>query len=332
MLQPWVESDDDAVAGEALKLAGLWQLERFHRDAETTALDGRAGQSLRRAAIAALESYGGERDRLTLASLAAGNLPARIRSTAVAALVALDQTTAARLAAVLLGELQDEAALQEIFSAFVKRAQGAPVLAQALQVTPPSPRAAQIGLQFMSASGRRDENLASVLLARAGLPTRSFRMSEPELAGFVAEVRSRGDARRGAEIFQRPALGCTACHAVNGQGGPIGPDLSALGSAQPIDFIVGAIVDPQKEIKEGYTAVSINTRDGEEYQGNLVRETRDEVVIRDALENAEVRLRRADVTDKRQLGSVMPAGLVDTLTRDEFRDLIRYLSGLGRNP
>jgi hypothetical protein len=28
----------------------------------------------------------------------------------------------------------------------------------------------------------------------------------------------------------------------------------------------------------------------------------------------------------------MPAGLVDTLTRDEFRDLIRYLSGLGRNP
>jgi putative heme-binding domain-containing protein len=157
-------------------------------------------------------------------------------------------------------------------------------------------------------------------------------MSEPELAGFVAEVRSRGDARRGAEIFQRPALGCTACHAVNGQGGPIGPDLSALGSAQPIDFIVGAIVDPQKEIKEGYTAVSINTRDGEEYQGNLVRETRDEVVIRDALENAEVRLRRADVLDKRQLGSVMPAGLVDTLTRDEFRDLIRYLSGLGRNP
>jgi hypothetical protein len=63
-----------------------------------------------------------------------------------------------------------------------------------------------------------------------------------------------------------------------------------------------------------------------------VRERLDEVVIRDALEIAEVRLRRAEVLDMRQLGSVMPAGVVDTLTGDVFRDLIRYLSGLGRNP
>jgi putative heme-binding domain-containing protein len=117
---------------------------------------------------------------------------------------------------------------------------------------------------------------------------------------------------------------------VNGQGGNIGPNLSALGSAQPVDFIVGAILEPQKEIKEGYTSISVTTTDGEEYQGYLVRETRDELLLRDVLQNREVRLRRAAVQEKRQNGSVMPAGLADTLSRDEFRDLVRYLSELGR--
>ena len=117
---------------------------------------------------------------------------------------------------------------------------------------------------------------------------------------------------------------------MNGQGGTIGPNLSAVGSAQPIDFIVGAILDPQKEIKEGFTSISVTTKDAEEYQGYQVRETKEELVLRDVLQNTEVRVRRGMIQEKRQNGSVMPAGLADTLTRDEFRDLVRYLSELGR--
>ena len=60
------------------------------------------------------------------------------------------------------------------------------------------------------------------------------------------------------------------------------------------------------------------------------RETTEELVLRDELQNQEVRLRRATIQEKRQNGSVMPAGLADTLTREEFRDLVRYLSELGR--
>ena len=155
-------------------------------------------------------------------------------------------------------------------------------------------------------------------------------MTPKDMAAFVAEVRAkvtRGVAQR---FMQRPTLGCVACHAVNGQGGSIGPNLSALGSAQPIDFIVGAILEPQKEIKEGYTSISVTTKDGEEYQGYQLRETKDELVLRDTLQNKEVRLARATIQEKRQNGSVMPAGLADALTREEFRDMVRYLSELGR--
>jgi hypothetical protein len=61
------------------------------------------------------------------------------------------------------------------------------------------------------------------------------------------------------------------------------PDPGALRSAQPIDFIVGAILDPQKSRKASRrwwsprrTARNIR---------HALRETRDEIVIRDVLQN-----------------------------------------------
>ena len=156
-------------------------------------------------------------------------------------------------------------------------------------------------------------------------------MTAAEIAAFASEVRASGDAKRGAEIFRRAELGCIACHSVNGQGGTIGPNLSALGTAQPVDFIIGAILDPQKEIKEGFMSIEITTKDGEEYQGYPLRETKDEFVLRDIVQQREVRLRRDSIQEKKQHGSVMPSGLADTLTRAEFRDLVRFLSELGKS-
>ena len=172
--------------------------------------------------------------------------------------------------------------------------------------------------------------MARVLAEAAGFKSEGKTVTAAEIAAFAAEVRAHGDARRGAEIFHRAELGCTACHSVNGQGGNVGPDLSALGTAQPVDFIIGAILYPQKEVKEGYMSMSVVTKDGEEFQGYQVRETRGELVLRDVLQNKEVRLRRETIKERKQHGSVMPSGLADTLTRAEFRDLVRFLSELGK--
>ena len=125
--------------------------------------------------------------------------------------------------------------------------------------------------------------------------------------------------------------GCVACHSIAGQGGTIGPDLNAIGSGQPLDFIIGAVLEPNKEVKENYEAVEITTADGEMHTGyRLPAAGASEFALRDTTLNRVLRWRRDDVKEIKTRGSVMPPGLVNHLTRAELRDLFRYLSELGR--
>ncbi|MEO7297941.1 MAG: c-type cytochrome, partial [Verrucomicrobiota bacterium] len=328
LLKPLIESQQFETRSESLKLAGLWKVEPLRAVVENFALNAPEDEKVRRSAIEALAGFADDASRKTLGKLSSENTS--VQSAALVALCSLDVTNAAQIFSETVSNVNDEAALTEIFSAFFQRQTGAEILAQVFGKRPPTKIAAEVGLRLMNSSGRRHEGLARILTEAAGLNLQNQRMTPAEIATFAGEVRTRGDAKHGAEIFRRAELGCAVCHAVNGQGGNLGPDLSALGSAQPVEFIIGAILDPQKEIKEGFLSISITMKDGEEYQGYLVRETADEIILRDVLQNKEVRLRRDAIQEKKQNGSVMPTGLADTLTRTEFRDLVRFLSELGK--
>ena len=324
----WLTSGNDDLRAEALRLAGVWKLEEF-RAAAVTAARGEGGEKIRRAAITALGSFGGQAERAELASLAAGG-PDYVHGAAIVALCPLDAPAAARLAGELLGGLKDAEVANAVFSAFLGRKGAASDLAAALASKPPSKAAAEAGLRLMGESGRRDEQLAGLLTVAAGSAGEATKLTLADIPALAAEVRSNGDAARGRELFWRPQLGCAACHAINGQGGDIGPNLGALGTAQPVEFIIGAILDPQKEIKEGYMSTLVTTTDGEEYQGYVVRETPGELVLRDVARRKEVRLPRASIQERKQAGSVMPNGLADGLSRSDFRDLVRFLSEQGK--
>jgi putative heme-binding domain-containing protein len=177
-------------------------------------------------------------------------------------------------------------------------------------------------ITVINASGRHEE----AARAFSGKQNRKPIVDE----SFAAKVRNEGDVKRGAEVYNRGQLGCSICHKVNGQGGAVGPELSALGTAQPIEFIARAILEPQKEIKEGFTSVLIAMKNGDEFQGYVVRETADEILLRQPLLNQEIRLRRSEIGSNRSNGSLMPAGLADQLSDEEFRDLVKYLSTLGK--
>lgn len=327
-LRELIESGHGHLSSEAMKLAGEWKLEALRPVIERNAVDRAGDAEKRRAAAVALGHYADTAARGVLARIATNSAPA-VQSAAISALAPLDVAAAAEAASRTFQRECAENELIEIYSAFLGRTGGASALAAALAQLPPSKTAAESGLRLMNASGRRDEALARILIDAAGLRGGFAELSADELLVLVGEVRANGDAKRGAEIYHREELGCVACHAIGGSGGVIGPDLGALGTAQTFDFIIGAILFPNREVKEGYMSTAVVTKDGEEFQGYIVRDEKRELVLRDVLQQREIRIARDQIQSQRQHGSLMPAGLADTLSRAEFRDLIRFLAELG---
>jgi putative heme-binding domain-containing protein len=256
--------------------------------------------------------------------------PATVRAAAIKAQLSFDPKTSAAAAATLLTKPADDSLADDLFGAFLARPAAISSLVESLKAQKPSPDAAKIGLRKMSGVGRADEKLSTILSEAAGLQRDKKQLGNGEIAALAGDVRSGGNPANGAKVYARPELNCSACHTINGKGGNVGPDLSTLGTAQPIEFIIGAILYPNREVKEGFTAFEITTKDGESHQGYITSENAQELAIKDVAIGKEVRIAKKEIASRTQRGSVMPEGLADTLTQSEFRDLVRFLSELGR--
>ena len=66
-------------------------------------------------------------------------------------------------------------------------------------------------------------------------------------------------AASGSSLFS--SEGCIACHAVNGQGGSVGPDLSHVGSKRSLSWLKTQITNPDANFAAGSTV----TIDGKSY-------------------------------------------------------------------
>jgi putative heme-binding domain-containing protein len=146
---------------------------------------------------------------------------------------------------------------------------------------------------------------------------------------MVTDVLQKGDPARGEAVFRRKDLSCLKCHAIAGAGGQVGPDLGSIGASAPVDYLVESILEPNKAIKEGYHSLVVATKEGRLFTGIKVRETKTELVLRDA-EDREVAIPVKAIEEKVNGRSLMPDGLADTLTHGEFVDLVRFLSELGK--
>ena len=126
------------------------------------------------------------------------------------------------------------------------------------------------------------------------------------------------------------ALNCIACHQIGGKGGIIGPQLDAVGRGVPIELLVEAVMWPQRQIKEGYTATTVVMKDGRTLAGYKVAENGKDLQIRDMATQQVSALPKAAIQTRTDAGSLMPEGLTASLSREELRDLIAYLASLGK--
>jgi len=156
---------------------------------------------------------------------------------------------------------------------------------------------------------------------------------DPELyRGFAAE--HDGNARFGeALFFDARGIGCARCHAANGRGkADLGPDLTGLALKYDKSELIRSVLEPSARIATGYQPVLVATADGKVHSGLVRAESAAHLDLADA----DGKVTRIDkpAIEERRVGdvSLMPAGLVEPLSPQEFADLIGYLQSLKAAP
>ncbi len=155
--------------------------------------------------------------------------------------------------------------------------------------------------------------------------TREVRQSR--LEGFA--LTHDGDPKRGAVLFRdAERTRCLVCHKVQGKGGEVGPDLSAIGGKFARPHLIESLLEPSEEIVEGFRASVLALKDGRVETGLVKRESEAGLTLVDA-EGKQRVYSRAEIEERREdPKSLMPEGLADVLKPEEFTDLIAYLETL----
>jgi putative membrane-bound dehydrogenase-like protein len=170
-------------------------------------------------------------------------------------------------------------------------------------------------------------------------PTDYAFLKDARAGGFDPEAYRRyaleeqGNPRRGQALFaDLKGLACAKCHAVKGQGGAVGPDLSGVGATYPRAELIASVLYPSAQIFSGYEPVVLATTDGRVLTGILKSDTTEAVEIQDA-EARRIRIPRDEIDDRKTSDvSIMPSGLAEGLSKVDFADLIAYLETLRQTP
>ena len=309
----------------AIRLVGEWKL---------TGLIGKIGytyggdakdDALRTAAVEAMRQTGSQVSLDILRNLTKEDRPIDVRRTALPALAVHGAADALKV-------------LPSIFAQIKTRPQAVQTWTQLFQVgsfTPRlmkefpkglSPETLSAALQAARSLGRNGQALVKVIEPLAGTKA-STRNFSGEIAGMINGIKLGADPADG-EIHYRKA-GCTICHAIGGAGGKLGPDLSSIGASAPLDYIIESVLNPAAKVKEGYHAFSFKMKDGSLMTGIPARETATELFIRPG-PGVEIPLIKANIVSRDNIGSIMPAGLVDAMDYVPRRNLMAFLGEIGK--
>jgi putative heme-binding domain-containing protein len=140
------------------------------------------------------------------------------------------------------------------------------------------------------------------------------------------------DFERGRQMFT--VAQCFKCHRFSGQGGISGPDLTGAGGRFSLADLVKAIVEPDAEISDQYQAMQYVTDDGRVVVGRVANLNQANLMIMTNMldpQNFTVLSRDDIVAARPSPVSMMPGGLLNTLTAEEIADLLAYIRS-GGNP
>lgn len=176
-------------------------------------------------------------------------------------------------------------------------------------------------------------NLISDGISGTGMPA-FHSLTGPQVRALVSYVRvlqgdfqariPPGDGVRGKKIFFGKGE-CSNCHAIAGEGGFLGPDLSAYGSALPAKTIRDEILKTNRTEPAGYRSAVLTHRSGERLEGIIRNEDNFSVQLQ-TRDGGFHFIQKSDLRALEPLGqSLMPNNYQERLSPGELNDLVSYL-------
>ncbi|MCC5937853.1 MAG: c-type cytochrome [Lunatimonas sp.] len=160
-------------------------------------------------------------------------------------------------------------------------------------------------------------------------PGRRWTVEEAE--PLMEQLAGR-DFEKGHAMYQ--ATLCQSCHAMRGEGGAVGPDLTQLGTRFSPRDILDATINPSAEISDQYEATVFVMNDESTVVGRLITEengvyhvSQNPFAPNDLREIPKSQVKSTKVSEV----SVMLPGLINRLNEEELKDLMAYLIS-GGNP
>ena len=143
--------------------------------------------------------------------------------------------------------------------------------------------------------------------------------------GLAPSEEVPGDPVAGKAVYG--AIGCASCHIINGEGGILGPELTAVGRRRGLRFLKESIVNPEAALPTNYRGTQLITISGQTVTGIQLNEDDYSIQIRDTGGNPRSFLKHELKQIQRDNPSLMP-GYELVLSENQLEDLVAYLADL----
>ena len=141
---------------------------------------------------------------------------------------------------------------------------------------------------------------------------------------MLAMAKIPGDAAVGKTLFTQQ--GCVACHSINKGEAMKGPFMGQIGSIMTREQIAESILKPNASISQGFASVLITAKKDKSYMGFVTEESAGKLVLRD-ITGQVYTIKTSDIISRQEMEtSMMPSGLANALSYEEFASLITFLS------
>jgi putative heme-binding domain-containing protein len=137
---------------------------------------------------------------------------------------------------------------------------------------------------------------------------------------LTPESLARADRSAGRLLFQKT---CSSCHRLFGAGGSIGPDITGSQRTN-LDYVLQTLIDPSAAVAKDFQLETVVTTGGRALTGIIVEESDKSITVQSVNERVVVPLAEVAARSTSEV-SMMPEGLLQSLSTDQVRQLIAYI-------